>query len=1603
MTNGRASESSAATTSVKAAEVGISLDHPRLVHTDPESIRTFLRRYDQYSTTVLARAKQITSEALSTEAINPVDLKFCVDVEFLESSIALGFISNATDYDTLKDQDVREFLEERCKESKETVTLDQLDKLVQNKLRTDMKNNNATARMQDLFANYHTLLVRNGLKWLIKDNPKIAVDHVLSAIKPQTLHDRLEADLSFAKYELRKDFHGFLKHAIRLAEAFQIVDSGPAPRGGTNDTNNNNEGTRNGGGRGRGRGRGRGGRGRDRGRDARGGGGSSSGDGTEPHNEELPLCLWEPHRRKGLRHLLKDCRACPPDERQKLYAKRAEEFARDGPAKGTRSQTHTPPTLITTKTDKQPTTGRLKQVISAFNSPSCPIEVRDGPVTHAGMGRCDDGSDESIVSPTLAQAAVVKGIGRMTAIAPIKIQVALKETGNPATFSFSRTWQVPRLVLKLSAGKMALLNVTFLVADDDTACEDLLLGLPVLRHLGIDSRTLLEQKWSSLDGTDCAGIDGHQSSNMIGLLGRLIVARMQRDDDDKSHEPPTNRPRANYFDSQHPADPFPDPFLINAPDEEAEDAQSHKDIEELLARSKAEGFPEEHWEELQKVVWDHAPAFRTSFSSTPAKVEPLRINLKPEAQPVRVKLRNYSATQREFMANLVSELMRHGLVYPNPKSCWSSAPLIVPKPGPARFRFTVDLRPVNRFTTQHQYPMPILEQELTKLADSRFYANFDFVHSYWQLPLHPESQECQSFITPDGVYSPTRVLHGTTNAVTHLQSSLTLTIPDKLKPNILLWLDDCLLHSPSVEHFLQCVRSFLSYCVEFNWKLHPAKCILFTKSVRWCGRVISSEGIRHDPARLDTLLDMDRPSTGGQLQQFLCAMQWLRSSIPQFQDLVAPLHTFLETVYKHVGKRTKRAVARVSLDKLGWTSSLTQSFERCKTAIADRVTLAHRDESKRLCIYTDASDTHWSGIVTQVPLTDISLPHSDQAHDPLAFHSGVFSATQIGWSTVEKEAYAVLASIERSHWLAACPAGFDLYTDHNNLIFIFDPAAVMPDIGQGALRKVLRWAVRMSAYNYVCIHISGTDNTWADLLTRWTIPLTIRRLITIPPLPTTFTDFEWPTKESIQASQETYASSRPPNATLVDKVWHCNPNGAIWIPGADTDLQLRLVIIAHTGAAGHRGCASTKKTLSSHFYWSSLSEDVAIFVRTCIHCLSTTGGETVPRPFGPSRHGTTPNALLQFDYIEMCSTPTGEKYILMLRDDHSGYSWLYPAENTSADTAANAIIDWSAAFGIPEGLMSDGPSHFKNETLQLLAKGLSTPHSFTLPYCPWSNGAVERLGKELLRVTRSLLSELQQRPDSWPQLVPVVQSAINNAPSPQRNGVAPITAFTGREPSTPISTFLRMGDSVPQTISEAQREKGFNIQSLITAMEDLHPLIEHSLEKERKRIRNARNRGELANFQEGDFVLVARDDFHKGEKLCVRWRGPRRVTKCLNDYAFQVEDLRNGDLQIVHGTRLKFYADNSLDTTAIISHVLASETGMPVSRLLQLVEDNGSLFVSVRWKGLSSTEDTVEPLQRVYEDVPQLLLKLLRRKSTNADLRKRACVELGLEEGVCNV
>jgi Reverse transcriptase (RNA-dependent DNA polymerase) len=251
------------------------------------------------------------------------------------------------------------------------------------------------------------------------------------------------------------------------------------------------------------------------------------------------------------------------------------------------------------------------------------------------------------------------------------------------------------------------------------------------------------------------------------------------------------------------------------------------------------GMSKDCVQSLRQLVTECKDVFRLELGAEPpANVKPLVIKLRDGAEPVRMSARKYAPPQLKFMRGKIRELEELGLVYKNTGAEWASPPLILSKPGPDQCRMTVDLRVPNASTKLTAWPIPNLQDDLHDLYGSEVFATLYFYQGYWQIPLHKDSQDCQSFITPDGVYTPTRVLHGTRNATQHLQSVLVVMMDD-IKSNIKVWLDDCLLHTKTEEDLLATLNFFFKKCQEHGLKLHAVKCVLFASTRRYCGRMVT--------------------------------------------------------------------------------------------------------------------------------------------------------------------------------------------------------------------------------------------------------------------------------------------------------------------------------------------------------------------------------------------------------------------------------------------------------------------------------------------------------------------------------------------------------------------------------------------------------------------------------------------------------------------------------------------------------------------------------------------------------------------------------------------
>lgn len=222
--------------------------------------------------------------------------------------------------------------------------------------------------------------------------------------------------------------------------------------------------------------------------------------------------------------------------------------------------------------------------------------------------------------------------------------------------------------------------------------------------------------------------------------------------------------------------------------------------------------------------------------------------------------------------DVVNRLVAVGLAYSTLTAKSASALLIEPKPGKANSKFTVYLRAVNRFTIRHQYPILLIDSEFTELSGLKVYTNFDLENGYGQLPLHTDSQELQSFLTFDEVYTPSGVLHRTTNIVTCLQSALSAEILDNLAKVPQQCLNGMLLYYESTTNLFSAIRNLFWLCIRLKLRLHPPKCLLFAALVRWRGYFIDGNGWKPEPRNMEALSDMSPLTSGAHMQLFLSAL-----------------------------------------------------------------------------------------------------------------------------------------------------------------------------------------------------------------------------------------------------------------------------------------------------------------------------------------------------------------------------------------------------------------------------------------------------------------------------------------------------------------------------------------------------------------------------------------------------------------------------------------------------------------------------------------------------------------------------------------------------------
>ena len=102
----------------------------------------------------------------------------------------------------------------------------------------------------------------------------------------------------------------------------------------------------------------------------------------------------------------------------------------------------------------------------------------------------------------------------------------------------------------------------------------------------------------------------------------------------------------------------------------------------------------------------------------------------------------------------------------------------------------IDYRKLNSISKKDRYPLPRKDDTLDKLGGAKFFLAVDLIAGYWQIPMQVEDQEKCAIINADGLYQPTRMPQGLTNAPATFQRVMDTTFRDLKSICVLVYLDN---------------------------------------------------------------------------------------------------------------------------------------------------------------------------------------------------------------------------------------------------------------------------------------------------------------------------------------------------------------------------------------------------------------------------------------------------------------------------------------------------------------------------------------------------------------------------------------------------------------------------------------------------------------------------------------------------------------------------------------------------------------------------------------------------------------------------------------------
>lgn len=279
--------------------------------------------------------------------------------------------------------------------------------------------------------------------------------------------------------------------------------------------------------------------------------------------------------------------------------------------------------------------------------------------------------------------------------------------------------------------------------------------------------------------------------------------------------------------------------------------------------------------------------------------------------------------------------------------------------------------------------MHTIEEIVSAMPGAKVFSVLDAKSGFLQIELDEASSLLTTFNTPIGRFRWLRLPFGLKCSPEIFQR-----IMDEMLEGIsgaISVMDDILIAAPTVKEHDEILKKVIQRATGYNLSLNFDKCHIKKSSVPYVGHLITSDGLRADPAKIEAVKSMPEPADKDGVRRFLGFVTYLSKFLPNLSEVDAPLRQLLKADVEFV-----------------WQPAQQQAFDKLKDLCTKSPVLSFFDPSKPVEIFCDASSNGLGAVLLQ------------DSH-PVAFSSRSLTDTEMRYAQIEKEMLSIVHACVKFH------------------------------------------------------------------------------------------------------------------------------------------------------------------------------------------------------------------------------------------------------------------------------------------------------------------------------------------------------------------------------------------------------------------------------------------------------------------------------------------------------------------------------------------------------------------------------------------------------------